>query len=88
LEDEKSLEGRDQLPDGTEFHQLTNQDMTPVTLGLCEPGEGGGLAASGDTALGGRIPLNVSGGLLSPGRKTPGHPIRSHKNVTTLRRLQ
>ena len=36
-------------------------------LGLCEPGEGGRLAASGETALGGRIPVNVSGGLLSRG---------------------
>lgn len=40
------------------------------TLGLCQPGEGGKLAQSGETALGGRIPVNPSGGLL---RK--GHPI-------------
>lgn len=39
-------------------------------LGLCAPGEGGRLAQSGETALGGRIPVNPSGGLL---RK--GHPI-------------
>ncbi len=39
-------------------------------LGLCAPGEGGPLAASGATALGGRIPVNVSGGLLSR-----GHPV-------------
>ena len=36
-------------------------------LGLCAPGEGGPLVASGATALGGRIPVNVSGGLLSKG---------------------
>jgi acetyl-CoA acetyltransferase len=36
-------------------------------LGLCEPGEGGQLVASGATALGGRIPVNASGGLLSKG---------------------
>ena len=36
-------------------------------LGLCEPGEGGRLAATGETALGGRIPVNASGGLLSRG---------------------
>jgi acetyl-CoA acetyltransferase len=36
-------------------------------LGLCRTGEGGKLAASGETALGGRIPVNVSGGLLSRG---------------------
>jgi acetyl-CoA acetyltransferase len=36
-------------------------------LGLCNPGEGGRLVAEGQTALGGRIPVNVSGGLLSRG---------------------
>ena len=39
-------------------------------LGLCRPGEGGRLIDSGDTSLGGRIPVNVSGGLLSK-----GHPL-------------
>jgi acetyl-CoA acetyltransferase len=39
-------------------------------LGLCSPGEGGRLVAEGHTELGGRIPVNPSGGLL--GR---GHPV-------------
>jgi acetyl-CoA acetyltransferase len=39
-------------------------------LGLCGDGEAGALLDSGATALGGRIPVNVSGGLLSK-----GHPI-------------
>jgi acetyl-CoA acetyltransferase len=39
-------------------------------LGLCGDGEAGRLIDSGATALGGRIPVNVSGGLLSK-----GHPI-------------
>lgn len=39
-------------------------------LGLCKPGEGGALVESGATSLGGRIPVNVSGGLLSR-----GHPV-------------
>jgi len=39
-------------------------------LGLCPAGEGGALIDSGDTSLGGRIPVNVSGGLLSK-----GHPL-------------
>jgi acetyl-CoA acetyltransferase len=39
-------------------------------LGLCADGEGGRLIDSGDTALGGRVPVNVSGGLLSK-----GHPL-------------
>src|SRR5690606_39823824 len=32
-------------------------------LGLAEPGEGGKLLASGATAAGGDIPVNLSGGL-------------------------
>tara|TARA_R110001592_G_scaffold240929_2_gene501242 strand:- start:65109 stop:66248 length:1140 start_codon:yes stop_codon:yes gene_type:complete len=39
-------------------------------LGLCLPGEGGPLVESGATTLGGRVPVNVSGGLLSR-----GHPV-------------
>jgi len=39
-------------------------------LGLCGPGEGPKLLASGETALGGRVPVNPSGGLLAK-----GHPI-------------
>lgn len=36
-------------------------------LGLCEAGEGPALLASGATTLGGRIPVNASGGLLAKG---------------------
>ncbi|MBZ9772383.1 thiolase family protein [Mesorhizobium sp. CO1-1-8] len=39
-------------------------------LGLCAKGEGGRLALDGATALGGRIPVNVSGGLISK-----SHPL-------------
>jgi acetyl-CoA acetyltransferase len=39
-------------------------------LSLCAEGEGGRLAESGETRLGGRLPVNTSGGLL---RK--GHPV-------------
>lgn len=39
-------------------------------LGLCEPGGAIELIRSGETAIGGRIPVNPSGGLLSR-----GHPI-------------
>lgn len=39
-------------------------------LGLCAEGEGGKLVESGETRLGGRLPVNTSGGLL---RK--GHPV-------------
>jgi acetyl-CoA acetyltransferase len=36
-------------------------------LGLCEPGEQRAILDSGDAALGGRRPVNPSGGLLSKG---------------------
>jgi acetyl-CoA acyltransferase len=55
-------------------------------IGLCSYGEGGSLAESGVTRLGGLIPVNVSGGLLSK-----GHPIAAtgaiqiHELVTQLR---
>jgi acetyl-CoA acetyltransferase len=39
-------------------------------LGLCAPGDGPALLGSGETALGGRVPVNPSGGLLSK-----GHPV-------------
>ena len=39
-------------------------------LGFCEPGKGGEAARTGFTALGGRIPVNTSGGL-----KSKGHPV-------------
>ena len=39
-------------------------------LGLCEDGGAGRLIDDGDVELGGRIPVNVSGGLLSK-----GHPL-------------
>jgi acetyl-CoA acetyltransferase len=39
-------------------------------LGLCKDGEAGKLIDEGQTQLGGRIPVNVSGGLLSK-----GHPL-------------
>jgi acetyl-CoA acetyltransferase len=39
-------------------------------LGFCAVGDGGVIAERGETTLGGRIPINVSGGLESK-----GHPI-------------
>ena len=38
--------------------------------GVCAPGEAGQMIDSGATTLGGRIPVNMSGGLLSK-----GHPL-------------
>ena len=39
-------------------------------LGLCGEGEAGKMIDAGEVALGGRVPVNVSGGLLSK-----GHPL-------------
>ncbi len=39
-------------------------------LGLCKPEEAGKFVQEGETSLGGKIPVNVSGGLLSK-----GHPL-------------
>jgi acetyl-CoA acetyltransferase len=58
----------------------------PEQLGFCSPGEGGRFAESGATTLGGRLPVNVSGGLVSR-----GHPLGAtgvaqiHELVTQLR---
>lgn len=44
--------------------------MVSEALGFAEPGQGGKLAESGTTTLGGKIPINTSGGL-----KSKGHPV-------------
>lgn len=55
-----------EVHDATAFAEVLQVE----NLGFCAPGEGGQLAERGDTALGGRIPVNTSGGLESK-----GHPI-------------
>lgn len=44
-------------------------------IGLCAPGEGEALLRSGATALGGRIPVNPSGGLACFGEAIPAQAI-------------
>jgi acetyl-CoA C-acetyltransferase len=44
--------------------------ITYEDLGFCKSGEGGRLVEMGETKLGGRIPVNTSGGL-----KAKGHPV-------------
>jgi acetyl-CoA acetyltransferase len=55
-----------EVHDATAMGELMQAEM----LGFCEIGEGGALAESGATRLGGRTPINPSGGLESK-----GHPI-------------
>ncbi len=45
--------------------------LAAEALGLLERGQGGRAAADGESALGGRIPINTSGGCQSR-----GHPAR------------
>lgn len=55
-------------------------------LGFCREGEGEKLLENGDTALGGRIPFNIDGGLIARGH--PGGPTglaQIHEIVTQLR---
>jgi acetyl-CoA acyltransferase len=58
--------------DVAEVHDATAMGEITQTenLGFCEFGEGGRMAESGETTIGGSIPINTSGGLESK-----GHPI-------------
>lgn len=55
-----------EIHDAASFGELKMTEQ----LGFCKRGEGGVLAESGATTLGGKIPVNVSGGLISR-----GHPL-------------
>lgn len=71
-----------ELHDASAFAEIQQSE----NLGLCEYGQGGWIAEKGETKLGGRIPINPSGGLESK-----GHPIGAtglgqiHELVTQLR---
>jgi acetyl-CoA acetyltransferase len=71
-----------EVHDATAFGEVLVSEM----LGLVPAGEGGPAAARGDTTIGGRIPINPSGGLESK-----GHPLGAtglgqiHELVTQLR---
>ena len=71
-----------ELHDATAYGELHQSEV----MGFCPIGEGGPLALSGATRLGGKIPLNTSGGL-----ECRGHPIGAsglaqiHEVVTQLR---
>lgn len=55
-----------EVHDATTFGEIFQPEM----LGFCDFGGGGKLAESGATAIGGSIPINTSGGLISK-----GHPV-------------
>ncbi|MEW6475448.1 MAG: thiolase family protein [Actinomycetota bacterium] len=68
--EEAGVEGGDlqvvEVHDATAVAEITAYEA----IGLCPVGAGGKLAEEGATALGGRVPVNVSGGLISR-----GHPV-------------
>ncbi|MCB2185551.1 MAG: thiolase family protein [Deltaproteobacteria bacterium] len=55
-----------EVHDATSFCEIYQAEM----MGFCPLGQGGPFVGSGATALGGIIPINTSGGLVSK-----GHPI-------------
>ena len=71
-----------------EVHDATamGEIIQVENLGFCEFGAGGRIAERGETRIGGRIPVNPSGGLESK-----GHPVGAtgiaqvHELVTQLR---
>lgn len=71
-----------ELHDASAFAEILQSE----NCGFAKYGDGGALVESGATRLGGRLPINVSGGLLSK-----GHPIGAtgaiqvHELVTQLR---
>ena len=71
-----------ELHDATSFGELQQSEA----VGFCPLGEGGRFAESGATKLGGKLPINPSGGLESR-----GHPLGAsglaqiHEIVTQLR---
>jgi acetyl-CoA acetyltransferase len=44
-------------------------------IGLCKPGEAEQLVRDGDTAVGGRVPVNPSGGLACFGEAVPAQAL-------------
>ena len=55
-----------EVHDATSFCEIYQAEM----LGFCARGEGGAYVGSGATAIGGDVPINLSGGLVSK-----GHPV-------------
>jgi acetyl-CoA acetyltransferase len=51
-------------------------------LGLCAPGEAEKLLRDGDTAIGGRVPVNPSGGLACFGEAVPAQAIAQVCEIT------
>lgn len=55
-----------EVHDATSFCEIYQAEM----MGFCEVGQGGAFVGSGETSIDGRLPINLSGGLVSK-----GHPV-------------
>ena len=55
-----------EVHDATSFCEIYQLEM----LGFCKEGQGGKFVEEGQTSLGGKLPVNLSGGLVSK-----GHPV-------------
>ena len=60
-----------ELADNSAWHVLA----WPENLGFAEPGETDGMLARGELGLGGRLPINPSGGFLSFGEATTAQGV-------------
>ena len=65
-----------EVHDATAFGELYQTEQ----MGFCPMGEGGPFAESGATAIGGKIPVNPSGGLIAR-----GHPVGASGLAQILR---
>ncbi len=71
-----------ELPDNSSWHELVYLE----NLGLCELGQAEHLTRSGDTEIGGRIPVCPSGGAASFGEAVSAQGLlQVHENVVQLR---
>ncbi|GAA6151062.1 thiolase family protein [Pseudoteredinibacter isoporae] len=68
--EQAGIDGKDvdvaEVHDATAYAEIQQIE----NLGLCNIGEGGAFTEAGETTLGGRVPVNPSGGLVSK-----GHPV-------------
>ena len=67
-----------ELHDAFSAEELAAYEM----IGICKKGDGVAFSRSGDSAFGGRCPVNLSGGLLSLGHPLGASGLRVCNNVT------
>jgi acetyl-CoA acetyltransferase len=90
---EKAYEQAGLGPEDLDVIELQDTDagteiIATEELGLCARGEGGPLVESGATTIGGRIPVNPSGGLLSKGEPVGASALGQVFEIVTQLRGQ